>query len=406
MVLHLGGLMKSLYKKICCFAMIFSMSLTFGACNHEDNTSFIDLTDEDEIYSFNYTETEDIADSLIMEKYELEVDIDDYMMDFAVSDSILYYAVELGYFQEIAISSTDVSNYLYEIQIRAYDNASGKDSLLYSFNYIGQMVVSNIFCNGKYLAWIEINYSYGSYSLKYIEINSDSEPVEVFTNTLNADIISASSLTITDDSLYWFSETGDDEVKDTLWRYDFEEDKIYESVNDITASNYVNGLNIVNGKFFATYEYEDDNSLLYIHDLSSKYNKCLKVPDMVSDPVTNEKYVVWGKVVSGSLVDYDLYIYDMYRKSLERIDIPYYTSYGFCGDYLVVNQGSQIVCYDIINKQCNTIFTINTPNYVSEIYYTRQGLQNNIYAEFYNEELEMTETSSSKLRVVNIIGIE
>lgn len=354
------------------FVFIFLLLIT--ACS-KGKVEEVDLTDIKQVTIFDYRKSESIKNNLKMEMFKIKIPNGGQINSFCIYNNTVFYVVDFyNYFENPTGEKPHIDfEKKYNTQIRSFELENNEDLLLYQYDEEKCVQVTDMQCNGKELVWedyIDVN----SWNIKKMSLSENGVAENIFSYEPEKGIMTAITLTITDDGLFWYNQVGDGVYSIELCRYDFETKKVSIEKAGLSLSYPFEHINILDG-IYTTYKTNLNNTTqIYIDNLKNKEELILNVAGNIRNPVSNGEICVW--LVFDDYQDGEsIFIYDIKGQTMEKVDVPYVLSYGLVGNLLLVNQEDGLYCYDVKNKEYENIIKTEIP-----FGYTFQGQQNNIYA--------------------------
>lgn len=306
----------------------------------------------DQVQELNFIET-DVGDEKVKhDLIKIPITANSEISSFCIYNNTMYYSIDyLPYFDDPTGEKGNLSfEDKYNTVIRAYNIADKSDKLIYSYDLDYAIAITNIQCNGDYIVWEDYPRTETNLfcTVKKMKLNEDSLAETIFSYGDMEGEISNVTLTLTGNCILKLPN------------------EYYNVINDISI----------------TCKKDDENTIMNISgEKIAPFD--LEVVGEVSNPMCNGSFIIWAEGYDA----YDrnqLYFYDIKNQITKKIVTPYFFSYAFLGDYVLVNQDNGMYCYDIRTEECFKIWEGDTMEFI----FTFQGLQNNTYTEWIADEAD------------------
>jgi len=372
-------------KKHLKIMILVLIGVFFTGCS--SNNISVDLTGTNQEQTFQYKESDSLSDKFEFENFVIEIPTDGSINTYCVYDDMLYYSLDYSIKYDNSTGENSDINFDRNdnTQIRCYNLKDNTDVLLYQYDEITCIQITDMQCNGSDLVWEDYPiHNTDIWNIKKLDLNDKKNPEDIFSFDMNKGEMNSVTLTITKDNLYWYEQTKDTENAIYLCKYNFKKEIFATEKTDLNLSSPYEHASILNN-ICATYEVlDDDQSLIHLDFFNKRKNIEIHVKGNVSELICNGKYCIW-------MQGYDyanrgkMYIYDISNQTYESIVIPNIFSYGIMDNMIIVNQKDGLYCYDIENKLYENL----EPNDNISFGYTYQGQQMNIYAKKLEEKFNI-----------------
>lgn len=222
-------------------------------------------------------------------------------------------------------------------------------------------------------------------NVKRLHLSDADAPEDIVSYNITEGSLMTITLTITNNSLYWYEQNKESENALSLCKCDLKTGKQSVEKSGITLSSPFEKVNFINN-YFVTYESSsDDKTTIHINNTNNSTNNSkkaldIKVSDSIRGPISNGEFCVWMKGYD-ALDNVSLFIYDISKQTCERIQGSYIFSYGIIDNMIITNQLDGLYCYDMKNKEYAKLVETDQISYG----YTAQGQENNVFTQDYED---------------------